>query len=65
VENLHRYSAPTATLYDTVTAPLLRRFLRRVAGDLAQLAPQGRILEVGAGPAGWLPRWPSWPPASG
>jgi hypothetical protein len=27
VENLHRYSAPTATLYDAVTAPLLRRFL--------------------------------------
>jgi SAM-dependent methyltransferase len=50
VENLRRYSAPTATIYDAVTAPLLRRFFRRVAGDLAELAPEGRILEVGAGP---------------
>jgi SAM-dependent methyltransferase len=50
VNNLHRYSAPNATLYDAVTAPLLRRFFRRVAGELAELAPQGRVLEVGAGP---------------
>jgi Methyltransferase domain len=50
VENLHRYSAPNATVYDAVTAPLLRGFFRRVAGDLAELAPQGRVLEVGAGP---------------
>jgi ubiquinone/menaquinone biosynthesis C-methylase UbiE len=50
MDNLHRYSAPNATLYDAVTAPLLRRFFRRVAGDIAELAPQGRVLEVGAGP---------------
>lgn len=50
LENLHRYSAPNASLYDAVTAPLLRGFLRRVAGDLTELAPQGWVLEVGAGP---------------
>jgi SAM-dependent methyltransferase len=50
VENVHRYSAPTARLYDAVTAPFLGRFFRRVAGDLAALAPQGRVLEVGSGP---------------
>jgi SAM-dependent methyltransferase len=50
VENVHRYSAPTARLYDAVTAPLLGGFFTRVAGDLAKLAPQGRVLEVGSGP---------------
>jgi ubiquinone/menaquinone biosynthesis C-methylase UbiE len=50
VENVHRYSAPTASLYDAVTAPLLGGFFTRVAGDLAKLAPQGRVLEVGSGP---------------
>jgi ubiquinone/menaquinone biosynthesis C-methylase UbiE len=50
VEDLHRYSAPNASLYDTVTAPLLRRCFRRVADDIAELAPHGRVLEVGAGP---------------
>jgi SAM-dependent methyltransferase len=50
VENLRRYSAPSARLYDAVTAPLLREFFTRMAGDLAELAPQARVLEVGSGP---------------
>jgi SAM-dependent methyltransferase len=50
VENLHRYSAPTATLYDTVTAPLVGRFFARVVGDLTGLAPRARVLEIGSGP---------------
>jgi SAM-dependent methyltransferase len=50
VKNLRRYSAPSATVYDTVTAPLLRRFLERVAGNLVELAPHGQVLEVGSGP---------------
>jgi SAM-dependent methyltransferase len=50
VANLHRYSAPSASLYDAVTAPLLRRFFTRIAGDLATLAPHARVLEVGSGP---------------
>jgi ubiquinone/menaquinone biosynthesis C-methylase UbiE len=50
VENLHRYSAPNATLYDAVTAPLIGRFFTRVAADLAELAPRARVLEVGSGP---------------
>jgi SAM-dependent methyltransferase len=49
-ENLHRYSAPNATLYDAVTAPLFGRFFPRVAADLAELAPRAHVLEVGAGP---------------
>jgi hypothetical protein len=50
VENVHRYSAPTAGLYDAVTAPVLGRFFTKVAGDLADLAPQGHVLEIGSGP---------------
>jgi SAM-dependent methyltransferase len=50
VANLRRYSAPSASLYDAVTAPLLGRFFMRVAGDLAELAPRARVLEVGSGP---------------
>jgi predicted RNA methylase len=50
LEDLHCYSAPNATLYDAATAPLLRRFFRKVAGNIAELAPQGRVLKVGAGP---------------
>jgi SAM-dependent methyltransferase len=50
VENVHRYSAPTARLYDAVTAPLLGRFLGRVAADIGTLAPEGRVLEIGSGP---------------
>jgi ubiquinone/menaquinone biosynthesis C-methylase UbiE len=50
LENLRRYSAPSATLYDAVTARLITGFLTRVARDLAKLAPQARVLEVGSGP---------------
>jgi ubiquinone/menaquinone biosynthesis C-methylase UbiE len=50
VENVHRYSAPTARLYDAVTAPLLGRFFGRVAADIGTLAPEGRLLEIGSGP---------------
>jgi ubiquinone/menaquinone biosynthesis C-methylase UbiE len=50
VENLRRYSAPNATLYDAVSSPLLKGFLTTVARDLAELAPQGQVLEVGSGP---------------
>jgi SAM-dependent methyltransferase len=50
VENIHRYSAPNAGLYDTVSAPVLGGFFARVARDLAELAPRARVLEVGSGP---------------
>ena len=50
VENFRRYSAPNATLYDAVTAPLFGGFFGRVATDLAELAPSGEVLEVGSGP---------------
>jgi len=50
MENFRRYSAPNATLYDAVTAPLFGGFFGRVATDLAGLAPRGEVLEVGSGP---------------
>src|SRR5215207_621802 len=50
LENLRRYSAPNATLYDAVTAPLLGGFFTRAATDLAELAPWARVLEAGSGP---------------
>jgi ubiquinone/menaquinone biosynthesis C-methylase UbiE len=50
VENVHRYSAPTAGLYDAVTAPLLGRLFRRVAVTSRSSRPRGRVLEVGSGP---------------
>ena len=50
LENLRRYSAPNAILYDSVTAPLLSGFFTQVARDLAELAPRARVLEVGSGP---------------
>ena len=40
MENFRHYSAPNATLYDAVTAPLLGGFFGRVATGLAGLAPQ-------------------------
>lgn len=49
-ENVHRYSAPTASLYDAMTASLLDRFFTRVAGDVAELAAHASILEIGPGP---------------
>lgn len=49
-ERLHRYSAPTATVYDAMTAPLLDRFFTRVAHDVAELAPGTSVLEIGPGP---------------
>jgi SAM-dependent methyltransferase len=50
VENIHRYSAPSATLYDALAAPVLGGFFTRVAQDLVELAPRARVLEVGSGP---------------
>jgi SAM-dependent methyltransferase len=50
VENFRRYSAPNATLYDAVTAPLFGGFFGRVATDLAGFVPRGQVLEVGSGP---------------
>jgi SAM-dependent methyltransferase len=50
VENFRRYSAPNATLYDAVTAPLFSGFFGRLATEVAALAPQARVLEVGSGP---------------
>ena len=35
VENFRRYSAPNATLYDAVTAPVFGGFFGRVATELA------------------------------
>jgi ubiquinone/menaquinone biosynthesis C-methylase UbiE len=37
-------------LYDAVVAPLFAGFFSRVASELAELVPEGRILEVGSGP---------------
>lgn len=50
VENFRRYSAPNAALYDAVTAPVFGGFFGRVATEVAELAPQARVLEVGSGP---------------
>jgi SAM-dependent methyltransferase len=50
VQNMRRYSAPTAALYDAVSAPLLGSFYGRIAADLAARAPGGHVLDVGAGP---------------
>ena len=50
VENFRRYSAPNATLYDAVTAPVFGGFFGRVATEVAELTPQGEVLEVGSGP---------------
>jgi SAM-dependent methyltransferase len=49
-ENVHRYSAPTATAYDGMTASLLGRFFTQVAHDVAELTPQASVLEIGPGP---------------
>jgi len=50
LENVRRYSAPDAAIYDAVTAPLLDGFFGQVAGKVAGFAPGGRVLEVGSGP---------------
>jgi len=50
LKNLRRYSAPNATFYDALTAPLLGGFFTRAARELAELAPRARVLEVGSGP---------------
>jgi len=49
-ENLRRYSAPNAALYDALTGPLLDGFFARVASGLLELSPRARVLEVGSGP---------------
>jgi SAM-dependent methyltransferase len=49
-ENLHRYSAPSAGLYDALAAPVLAGFFRRIAADLVRLDPHTDVLEVGSGP---------------
>jgi SAM-dependent methyltransferase len=50
LENLHRYSAPSATLYDALATPVLDGFFTRLAAELAELAPKAQLLEVGSGP---------------
>src|SRR6266545_2133551 len=50
LQNVHRYSAPSVPLYDTVSTPLIGRFFTRRARELAELAPRARVLEVGSGP---------------
>jgi SAM-dependent methyltransferase len=50
LENLHRYSAPSAGLYDALAAPVLAGFFRRVAADLVTVDPHTDVLEVGSGP---------------
>jgi SAM-dependent methyltransferase len=49
-ENVRRYSAPTASAYDAMTAPLMGRFFNRVAKDVAELTPHASVLEIGPGP---------------
>jgi SAM-dependent methyltransferase len=49
-DNLRRFSAPSASLYDAVAAPALGGFYAAVAGELARLAPGPEVLEVGSGP---------------
>jgi ubiquinone/menaquinone biosynthesis C-methylase UbiE len=41
---------PSADVYDRLTTPVMSRFYNRVAAEIAALAPEGRILDVGAGP---------------
>ena len=50
VENFRRYSAPNATLYDAVTAPLFGGFFGRVATELAELAPGVQLTGVDISP---------------
>ena len=50
VDNLKRYSAPGAALYDAIVTPVLGGFYARVAEGLAAIAPAGRVLEIGSGP---------------
>jgi ubiquinone/menaquinone biosynthesis C-methylase UbiE len=50
VENIQRYSAPSAVLYDALAAPVLGGFFTRVAHDLVALDPRAHVLEVGSGP---------------
>lgn len=49
LENMRRYSAPNAALFDLVSAPALGGFFSRVARELATLAPGPQVIEVGSG----------------
>jgi SAM-dependent methyltransferase len=50
VENLRRYSAPSASLYDTASSLLFREFFTGIAAELAELAPRAHVVEIGSGP---------------
>jgi SAM-dependent methyltransferase len=50
LNNLRRYSAPSAEFYDVVAAPVLDGFFSGIARELAELVPGARVLEVGSGP---------------
>lgn len=50
IDNLKRFSAPSASLYDAIATPALGGFYQRVAEDLAKTAPRARVLEIGSGP---------------
>ncbi len=50
LQNLHRYSAPGARIYDAISAPVLGPFFAAVAHDLTVVSPHASVLEVGSGP---------------
>jgi SAM-dependent methyltransferase len=50
VSSLRRFSAPSAAIYDAVSARLLDGFFTEVAADLVESVPRGRVLDVGSGP---------------
>src|SRR5215218_2319942 len=50
LDNLRRYSAPNAVIYDALTALVLDGFYTRTARELVEIAPRERVLEVGSGP---------------
>jgi len=52
LDNLRRYSAPNAVIYDALTALVLDGFYTRTARELVEIAPRERVLESARGRAG-------------
>jgi SAM-dependent methyltransferase len=50
VTSMRHFSAPSAALYDAATSKLFEGFFDRVAADLVEIVPGGRVLDVGSGP---------------
>jgi SAM-dependent methyltransferase len=48
--NVRAFDLPTAGLYDTLVGSALDGFYDRVAEEVAEAMPGGRLLEVGSGP---------------